>query len=560
MIRGRRREATSGRHGVNIIVSGNTRGETNLRWVLIRPGFQSPYYDPEIQEPLGIEYLAAQLKQCENRVLVLDSLLDRMDDIRLARRAAAFAPDVIGFSITTANEMESVLQIYREASHRISHRVTWLAGGNYISTETDGADRRLPPEFVLICHEADELVRNPAHWLETEPAEPPAAGHRLRQPIANTPGRGRVMRGRPVRDLARLPFPARPYAEQIVSSGWAFSMQGSRGCCGSCHYCASPGMGGNDGNRWRGRPISHVVSEMAWLVANYGAKSFNFIDEDFLGPGSLARSRATQFADEIKRRNLRIAFSIQVRPASLSDSIIDRLIEAGLVYVFMGIESDDPSDFKRWGRPYHKDPWRWVKRIRSRGAEINAGVLLFHPHSTFDKIRRFATRLDRYNLLEFRSARNRLDAMPGSLFYRQALKTGRISDLIAGPQELGYWDPSIKPFYDDLLLALEPLGPPSMHAICLVPALLSQCRFDPRLKTKWIALKAIIHALDRAVRQTFFSILALHERQLSAKPAIEQLRRDNLSVGLDGIRHLVAQGFAASADELREAIRIDSGL
>lgn len=531
-----------------------------MRWVLIRPGFQSPYYDPEIQEPLGIEYLASQLKQRNNAVLVLDSLLDQLDDVRLARRAAAFDPDFIGFSITTANELESVLRIYREGCNSLSHRVIWLAGGNYISTETRGADRRLPPEFVLVRYEGDGLVRDPAGLFETTPAAPLDGRSRWAPEVLNSHKLVRVVQGRAVTDLDALPFPLRPYAEQIVSSGWAFSMQGSRGCCGNCNYCASPGMGGSKRNTWRGRSISQVVAEMGWLVANCGAKSFNFIDEDFLGPSSLALSRATRFADEIKGRQMRIAFSIQVRPATLSNQIIDRLIEAGLVYVFMGIESDDPADFKRWGRPYYKDPWTWVKRIRSQGAEVNAGVLLFHPHSTFDKIRRFATRLDQHNLLEFRSVRNRLDAMPGSFFYRQALKNGLIADHIAGPQELPYRDPLIKPFYDDLLLALEPLGPPSMHAICLVPSLLSQCRFDQRLRTKWVALKGIIHYLDGAVTRTFFSILALHERRLTAQSTVQELRRENVAVGLKSIHQMVAQGFAATAGELREAIRIDSGL
>ena len=68
-----------------------------LRWVFIRPRHASPYYDPEIQEPLGLEYLGAARRDSGDAVLIMDALLDCADETRLARRALAFAPDAIGF-------------------------------------------------------------------------------------------------------------------------------------------------------------------------------------------------------------------------------------------------------------------------------------------------------------------------------------------------------------------------------------------------------------------------------------------------------------------------------
>jgi hypothetical protein len=296
------------------------------------------------------------------------------------------------------------------------------------------------------------------------------------------------------------------------------------------------------------------------LHRRYGARSFNFVDEDFLGADGIAADRARAFADELTRRGLQVAFSVQVRPGTLNAEAIDALAAVGLVYVFVGIESDDREDFRRWARPWMPDPWSRVDRLRARGVGVNAGVLMFHTHSTFESIRRFAESLHAHRLLEYRSATNRLDAAPGSRMYLEAVAAGQIDAERPGPRPLPYLDPRIDALHRDLREALAPLGPPAMQAVCSTPRALVRQRFDKRAGADVTELLRIEQRMDEAVAGTLFSLLDLYEKGTGAAGLVTELRRRNLELACEASRELAACGFAQSFEALREAIRIDAGV
>jgi hypothetical protein len=351
----------------------------------------------------------------------------------------------------------------------------------------------------------------------------------------------------------------RPFAAQINSVQAAFNLQGSRGCLGACRYCSSPQARTLQHSRWRGRSMAHIVEEIDALNRAHGARAFNFIDEDFLGPNSHALSRAHDFVTALEKHRLQISFSIQVRPDSLNAEIIDRLTANGLSYAFIGIESDDPGDFRRWGRPWSGPPWELVDHIRSRRAEVGAGVLLFHPHSTFAGVRRFAGRLHQHGLLNYRTAINRMDAMPGSVFHQQGRETGTLAP-IAGPQRMAFCDQKMEVFYQALTAALSPLGPTAMHAVCCLPPAIADARLSTTGQGPYEALKQILRQLDDAVAHTLFPLLEAHARDADDAEDIQRTRRQNLAVSLAAARELVDLGLAPSFDQLREAVRMDAGL
>jgi hypothetical protein len=523
-----------------------------MRWVFIRPLNRSPYYDPEIQEPLGIEALGAARRRAGDEVLLLDGALDGLDDRQLGRRTAAFDPDVVGFSLTTGQDVASVRAIHREIGRmRRACVPLWVAGGNFVSTEPDRAAELLPTEMILVRFEGEVAIEG-------------LARERLRAPdrprVAPGVSRRRIVPGPAVPVLDALPFPMRAYASRILGCGWAFNLQASRGCRGACRYCSSPGMRGVGGGRWRGRSAAHVADEVEMLARTYGAASFNFVDEDFLGPPADAARRARAFADEIRRRRLNVAFSIQARPASLGAEAIEVLADVGLVFVFVGIESDNREDFRRWGRSWTGSPWRVVRRLQRRGVTVNAGTLMFHPHATLAGVRRFATRLHTHGLLDYRTARNRLDAMPGSALHRQGLEEGALSPSRVGPQPLPFRDASVGRLYDDVLAALEPLGPPSMQALCALPPLLAQRRLSAWADTRCVELTQIAKAMDAAVARSLFALLEAHECGEAPAGVVGALRTANLAEALRGARALADRRFVPSFRVLREAIRTDAGV
>jgi radical SAM superfamily enzyme YgiQ (UPF0313 family) len=514
-----------------------------MRWVFFRPRSRSPYYDPEIQEPLGLEYLAAARRSRGDELLVLDGALSGGGDERLARRAAAFAPDAVGFSLTTALEAEAVEALHASIGAAPGGRaVRFVAGGNFVTTETDRAAAILPRAVTLVRLEGEEALEVLARaW---------GAGD-------DTP---RVLEGPPAAELDRLPFPERPFAPEIVGGGWAFALQGSRGCAGACRYCASPGMRPRGLPGWRGRSPAAIAEEIALLHGRWGARAFNFVDEDFLGPDDGAPGRALAFAAELRRRGLRISFGIQARPGTLAPETVDALCEAGLTYAFVGLESDAPEDLLRWGRRPQDRALAAVQRLRARGAEVHAGTLLFHPKATLASVERFARSLVRHGVFDLLAAQNRLDAMPGSALHREALERGEIDPANSGPQPLPFADTAVAALHRDVVSALAPLGPPWMHAACSLPALLARARVEPTPPPALAPLRSILAELRRETAAAFFALLSRRAERLPCGGAVEELRRRHLELACRVARDLAAAGLVPSLDALREAIRKDAGM
>jgi anaerobic magnesium-protoporphyrin IX monomethyl ester cyclase len=544
--------------GSSILVRGRIceDSDSRMRWVLIRSRNSSPYYDPEIQEPLGLEYLASRLRELGDAVLLLDCSLEGAGNSRIARRAAGFRPDVVGFSLTTAQEVPSLHEIHEEFKAASGPKdVRWITGGNFVSTEPEQACSLLPPGMTLVRFEGEEaLARLRDAWRSACGQAPPELQH------LDAGAARQVVLGDPVADLDSLPFPIRPYADTILANDGAMNIQASRGCCGNCTFCASPGMSKSGRNRWRGRSISNIVNEIETLFRTHSAQSYNIVDEDFLGPNHCATERGRAMAQEVLTRGLRISFSIQVRPDSLSESVIDDLAEAGLSYVFMGLETDSAEFLRRWRRPQVADPWRFVDRFRDRGVEVNVGAMLFHRDATLESILDLAEKLHRHDLLDHRSATNRQVAMPGSFLFSQLVRDSDHCDTSPGPQLVPCNDTRAEALHGDLKAALAPLGPPSMEATCALPRLVARQRLNGATTNDLMSFKAIVHDLRRPVMPTLATLLNCHADGEPAADEVDRLRKYNLQVALAGAERLSKHAYCASMEELRNAIEMDAGM
>jgi hypothetical protein len=286
------------------------------------------------------------------------------------------------------------------------------------------------------------------------------------------------------------------------------------------------------------------VNEIAYLYNVYSARTFNFVDEDFLGPPLTSLQRAKDIAERINTHGLKITFGIQIRPNSLSKEIIDVLAAAGLKYVFMGIESDNPNDFKAWGRSFCNQTWQWVEYLQKKDIEVNAGTLLFQPDSTFEGVRSFATALQEHGLLNYRTAVNRLDAMPGSSMYEQYIAENP-GEQPSGMLSLPFKHPKMETFYQAVLKALAPIEIPSMHALCEMPTIQTHRMFGKGEK-EYICLKSINSECDDQVSVCFFSLLNRYEKGECSEAFISKLEEENYVFANAMTKRLAENGFLAS--------------
>ncbi|HEY5771289.1 MAG TPA: radical SAM protein [Chitinophagaceae bacterium] len=143
-----------------------------------------------------------------------------------------------------------------------------------------------------------------------------------------------------LKDLDSLPLPAwdlvdiQPYRQSWLDHAGYFSMNmgTTRGCPFKCNWCAKPIYG----NRYNSRSPQNVVQELKMLKEKFQFDHIWFCDDIFgLKPGWV-----NEFADIIKKENLRFRFKIQARAdLLLQENYIRDLARAGCENIWMGAES-----------------------------------------------------------------------------------------------------------------------------------------------------------------------------------------------------------------------------
>jgi anaerobic magnesium-protoporphyrin IX monomethyl ester cyclase len=112
----------------------------------------------------------------------------------------------------------------------------------------------------------------------------------------------------------------------------------SRGCPFNCAYCINDTIarmyGGKGKLRWRS--IAHVMEELVWVKKNMPYINYIWLSDDEF----MARKPAEleDFSKQYKEK-IGLPFSCLVSPLSVTEEKMAMLVDAGLVYVQMGIES-----------------------------------------------------------------------------------------------------------------------------------------------------------------------------------------------------------------------------
>jgi anaerobic magnesium-protoporphyrin IX monomethyl ester cyclase len=140
---------------------------------------------------------------------------------------------------------------------------------------------------------------------------------------------------RPVEpDLDRFPFPLLFIADSWKDSNIPLFLTTSRGCYGHCSFCRSSYFG----EGWRARDPENVADEIEHAYRQ-GVSTFELVDDNFLGPGTVGKKRATAVAAEIQRRGLHIRYHVSCRVNDVEEPTMRALKDSGLISVSLGVES-----------------------------------------------------------------------------------------------------------------------------------------------------------------------------------------------------------------------------
>ncbi|MGH2593992.1 MAG: B12-binding domain-containing radical SAM protein [Anaerolineae bacterium] len=280
--------------------------------------------------PLGILYNSAYLKRAGYTVGVFDTTFHSMAEFE--SHAERERPPVVGIytNLMTKFNVLTMIAICKRLG-----AIVILGGpepGSYAEEYLErGAD-------VVVVGEGEAALD------ELLPRLAQVGPHKLGGVLGIAYRRedGAIVRALPrpyLPDLDALPDPDRDAIDigRYVETWRTHHGMGSvslicaRGCPYHCEWCSHAVYG----HTHRRRSPQRVAEEVAFLLARYKPDQLWYADDVF----TIKHGWFFEYADELKRRGIRIPFECISRADRLNDEVIDRLVEMGCHRLWIGSES-----------------------------------------------------------------------------------------------------------------------------------------------------------------------------------------------------------------------------
>jgi anaerobic magnesium-protoporphyrin IX monomethyl ester cyclase len=351
----------------------------------VRPGASAEialigYQD---QGNLGMGYLSAVLQQRGHIVQMIDV---RDGPEKIAERLVSRQPLVVGFSL--------IFQVFLPQFRRVAGQ---LRAAGITSHFTIGG------HFPSLCHdevlnnfpELDSVVRFEGEHTLVDLVDRLLSNRDWRE----TPGLaflrdGQVAESEPrplVEDLDSLPYPYRPFEPAQMGGFPTLPLLASRGCARRCSFCSIHTFYRNaPGKVVRVRRPVKVVEEMLYLLQHHGVRVILFQDDDFPLWGQAGRRWADELVARMYDAGLvdRVIWKISCRAEYVEHELFQKLRDAGLFLVYMGLESGTEQGLKVLNKQMSVEQnLAAVRTLKELDLNVSYGFMLFDPSSTFESIR-----------------------------------------------------------------------------------------------------------------------------------------------------------------------------
>ena len=306
---------------------------------------------------MDLAYVAAVLEK-EHEVQVIDvpnegwDLLEEIDGAKyrqglkneeIISRIKRFAPSLVVISVPFSGWSSAAFEVTGIVK-QVDNNISIALIGLHPSARPAECLKQPNVDFVVIG-EPETTVLELASVLEQgkkgEPQKVRGIGFVENGETVITPARPLIQ------DLDSLPFPARHLlpmkqffeaAKKMPISGNlrkpSVRMLTSRGCPYGCIFCSNHIV---MGRQWRGRSSENVVAEIEHIIATYGIRQIDFLDDNI----AFDRKRLVTICDLIVEKGLHIEWCTPngVRADSLDSELLAKMRKAGCLSILIAPES-----------------------------------------------------------------------------------------------------------------------------------------------------------------------------------------------------------------------------
>jgi anaerobic magnesium-protoporphyrin IX monomethyl ester cyclase len=337
----------------------------------------------EDEENLGLRYIAAYLKL--NGVSTDIIPIQNFDKSKLLEIIILNSPKIVGFSMIFQRmlpEFAELIVFLRENGVRCH----FTMGGHFPTIEYEKTLNLIPGLDSIIRHEGEltllELYKNiskPEDWSEIR-----GMAFRNKEHIHATAPRPLI------ENLDDIPFPVRSDRFQNHRGIGISTLITSRGCYYNCSFCSIHEFyGGAPGKIRRSRSPENVVREMKNLFEK-GSRIFIFKDDDFGMSQPRQKQWIERFVHELGDSHLidKIAWRISCRIDEVDAEMVELLKNAGLMYLYLGIESGCNQGLETFNKHYTvEDIYDTLGILERINMNFEYGFMIFDPDSSLSSLK-----------------------------------------------------------------------------------------------------------------------------------------------------------------------------
>ncbi len=374
-------------------------------------------------ESLALGYLAAYLRNKGIEVDIIDAYLENLSIENLVEMILNNHYKIVGVTIYSSAAMAWAKSVANEIK----------SGDPNIHVTIGGHLPSFDYEYILTSTPIDSIVLFEGEETLLELTQKIIKGDDWKDifGIAFIQD-GRVIKTSPrhlIFNLDNLPYPSRDYLtflqrnyhdEYLVYVSWG------RGCYHRCKFCSIPAFFSSiPGRRVRQRSVDNMIEELIMLKNNYQINYVVFIDDIFVLPNKNGYKRVYTLLDGIKKLGIRFAMSERVDV--LTENLIKRLVDSGLVRIFLGVEAADDEILERMNKKITREQIEKIlNTLADEDIDVEISFINFLPFNTLEHIENNIKFFSEWNVDILRSIGNRLEPYPGTEFYNELMLSNNL--------------------------------------------------------------------------------------------------------------------------------------
>ncbi len=322
----------------------------------------SPFFTTEKRPPLGLGSLMSVTRNEGHKIFFIDNYLTPSNFIE----EGYLQKNNIDFVGIYANTIcyRDTLRMFNEIGN-LRKRKLWngkiIVGGPHTSVALGTI-----PEFVEYIVQGE--------------------GERAILEIINGKVNKRIVREGRIKDLDSLPFSPWDIFNKLrynYSCPWmdikpVFTMNTSRGCPFNCSFCS---VGSIWGKQYTYYSADRIISEIEYLIRNFGAKGIYFREDNF----TLNLKRTEEFCEKLIKRNINIHWACETRVDNMSEELVKLMSGAGCRAFYLGVESGSQRVLDRLNKKITVEQIErtinWCKKYKIR---TYCSLIVGVPGETFE--------------------------------------------------------------------------------------------------------------------------------------------------------------------------------